>query len=61
MTTTDMGLNPEQDEAVHTIEGPLSSSRGPEAEKTRVITFRIAHMLENHIPQSQILAPDVHQ
>jgi DNA helicase-2/ATP-dependent DNA helicase PcrA len=56
MAMTDLGLNPEQDEAVHTIEGPLLIIAGAGSGKTRVITFRIAHMLDSHIPQSQILA-----
>jgi DNA helicase-2/ATP-dependent DNA helicase PcrA len=56
MRTSDLGLNPEQDEAVHTIDGPLLIIAGAGSGKTRVITFRIAHMLECHIPQSAILA-----
>jgi DNA helicase-2/ATP-dependent DNA helicase PcrA len=49
-------LNPEQSEAVLTIEGPLLIIAGAGSGKTRVITFRIAHMLDEHIPQNAILA-----
>lgn len=48
-------LNPEQYQAAATIEGPLLIIAGAGSGKTRTITFRIAHMLEQGIPQSAIL------
>ncbi len=49
-------LNPEQYRAVTTIDGAILIIAGAGSGKTRVITFRIAHMLDSGIPQSQILA-----
>ncbi|MCR5288771.1 MAG: UvrD-helicase domain-containing protein [Treponema sp.] len=49
-------LNPEQYKAVTTIDGPILIIAGAGSGKTRVITYRIAHMLDMGIPQSQILA-----
>ncbi len=49
-------LNPEQKKAVEHIQGPLMVIAGAGSGKTRVLTYRIVHLLANNIQPFNILA-----
>lgn len=55
MTSLD-GLNPFQKQAAAHLEGPLLIIAGAGAGKTKTITHRILHLIENGIPPDKILA-----
>ncbi len=49
-------LNEKQKEAAETLEGPLLIVAGAGAGKTKTLTYRIANLVANGVPPSQILA-----
>ncbi len=56
MADTLQGLNPQQAEAVRTINGPMLIMAGAGSGKTKVLTCRVAHLLNQGVKPWRILA-----
>ncbi len=49
-------VNPKQRQAIVAVQGPVMVVAGPGSGKTRVLTYRIAHLISIGVPAYQILA-----
>jgi DNA helicase-2/ATP-dependent DNA helicase PcrA len=49
-------LNPAQQDAIRAVNGPVMIIAGAGSGKTRVLTYRIAHLLASGVPPSSVLA-----
>jgi DNA helicase-2/ATP-dependent DNA helicase PcrA len=56
MYDTIKGLNPQQADAVQTVNGPMLILAGAGSGKTKVLTCRIAHLLNQGVRPYRILA-----
>lgn len=55
MSSQNQSFNPQQQEAIAIVEGPVLVIAGAGSGKTSVVTHRIAHLIDEGIPSEQIL------